>query len=477
MESLLLSLAGGVLALLATVWTSRSLMDFAPVSNLPVWLSVNVDRRVLLATLVIALVTAMLFGSLPALRASAMDPMGILKEQSGSVAGGGRKAKLTAGLAVAQIALSLLLLVSAGLFIRSFRAAHQFNPGFDSHQVLLGSYDLFAEGYKEADGIAFHRQTLENVAALPGVRSASLADWVPLGFGSSSDEFVPEGYVAGPHEAVEAGFARVSPGYFATMRIPIMRGREFAVQDSADAPPVVIVNEALARRYWPGRDALGKRLKIAGKWTTVIAIARISDYYDLNEPPQPFIYLPLYQFYATEATIHVRTDGDPLRSAGTVEHALHQLNADLPFFNVATLDTRIQAGTFILRMAGVFVGVFGMLALVLAAVGIYGVVAYGAELRTHEMGIRMALGAEPGDVMRMVLGQGMKLVVIGLAVGVVAALGSTRLMANLLFGVHAADPPTFAGVAILLALVALVACYFPARRAGCLQPLVALRHE
>ena len=218
-------------------------MDFAPVSNLSVWLSVNVDRRVLLATLVIALVTAMLLGSVPALRASAMDPMGILKDESGMVAGGGRKARLTAGLAVAQIALSLLLLVSAGLFIRSFHAAHQFNPGFDSHRVLLGSYDLFAEDYKEVDGIAFHRQILEKVAALPGVRSASLADWVPLGFGSSADEFVPEGYVAGPHEAVQAGFARVSPGYFATMRIPITRGRDFAVQDSVDSPPVVIVNE------------------------------------------------------------------------------------------------------------------------------------------------------------------------------------------------------------------------------------------
>jgi len=476
-ESLVLSLAGGVLALLATVWTSNSFMKLAPISNLPVWLSVNVDRRVLLATLIIAVATAVLFGALPALRASATNPISILKDESGSVAGGVHKARLSAGLAMAQIALCLLLLVSAGLFIRSFRAAHQFNPGFDSHNVLVGSYDLFAEGYKEADGIAFDRQVLEKVATLPGVRSASLADWVPLGFGSRYEEFIPEGYAAGPHEAIGAGIARVSPGYFATMGIPILRGRDFSPQDAADSQPVVVINEALAKRYWPRRDPLGKRLKIAGKWATVVAVARTTNYYDLNEPPQPFIYLPLYQFYSSEATIHVRTAGDPLRSAAAVKQAIHQLNSDLPFFNVAALDERIQAGSFILRMASVFVGVFGMLALALASVGIYGVVAYGAEQRTHEIGIRMALGARPVVVMRMVVGEGMRLAVIGLVVGIVASLGSTRLMSSLLFGVRATDPLTFAGVAILLTLVALVACYLPARRAMRLDPLVALRHE
>jgi predicted permease len=452
-------------------------MKLAPISNLPVWLSVNVDRRVLLATLIIAVATAVLFGALPALRASATNPISILKDESGSVAGGVHKARLSAGLAMAQIALCLLLLVSAGLFIRSFRAAHQFNPGFDSHNVLVGSYDLFAEGYKEADGIAFDRQVLEKVATLPGVRSASLADWVPLGFGSRYEEFIPEGYAAGPHEAIGAGIARVSPGYFATMGIPILRGRDFSPQDAADSQPVVVINEALAKRYWPRRDPLGKRLKIAGKWATVVAVARTTNYYDLNEPPQPFIYLPLYQFYSSEATIHVRTAGDPLRSAAAVKQAIHQLNSDLPFFNVAALDERIQAGSFILRMASVFVGVFGMLALALASVGIYGVVAYGAEQRTHEIGIRMALGARPVVVMRMVVGEGMRLAVIGLVVGIVASLGSTRLMSSLLFGVRATDPLTFAGVAILLTLVALVACYLPARRAMRLDPLVALRHE
>jgi ABC-type antimicrobial peptide transport system permease subunit len=240
---------------------------------------------------------------------------------------------------------------------------------------------------------------------------------------------------------------------------------------------VVVINEALAQRYWGRRDPLGKRLKIAGKLATVVAVAPTTNYYELNEPPQPFIYLPLYQFYSSEATIHVRTVGNPLTSAAAVKQAIHQLNADLPVFNVATLDDRIQAGTFILGMASVFVGVFGMLALALAAVGIYGVVAYGAKQRTHEIGIRMALGAQPVDVMRIVVGEGMRLAVIGLVVGVVASVGSTRLMSSLLFGVRATDPLTFAVVAILLTLVALVACYLPARRAMRLDPLVALHHE
>src|SRR5271157_542595 len=476
-ENFVLALAGGALALLVTVWTARSFMDFAPSSNLPVWLSVSVDRRVLLATLVISVVTAVLFGILPALRASGTNPAGVLRGESGGIAGSARKARLSAGLVVAQIAFSLLLLVSAALFIRSFRAAQRFNPGFDPQGVLLESYDLFPNGYQEADGIVFDRQLLEKSKALPGVRAASLADWVPLGFGSSSDEFVPEGYVPGPHEAIEAGIAHVSPGYFATLSIPILQGRDFTPQDGADSQPVVIINHALAQRYWPQQEPIGKRMKVEGKWATVVAVTRTTKYYDLHEEPQPFLYLPLYQFYSPCVTVHVRTAGDPMEQARAVEQAVHQLNGDLPVFNVATLETRTQASSFVLRMAGSFVGVFGLLALVLAGVGIYGVVAYAAKQRTREIGIRMALGAQPGDVMRMVIGQGLTLAAIGVVIGLVVSFGSTRLMSSLLFGVGASDPPTFAGVAILLALVALAACYLPARRAMRLDPMVALRHE
>jgi predicted permease len=476
-ESLILSLAGGVLAVPMTLWTARSFMDFAPVSDLPVWITVSVDRRVLLATLAIAVFTGVLFGALPALRASAVHPSSILKDEAANVAGGRRRSRLTSGLAVAQIALSLLLLVCAGLLVRSFRAARQFNPGFDMRHVLLESYDLFPNGYTDARGIAFDRQVLDGVRALPGVRAASLADWVPLGFSSNGDTFTPEGYVPGPHERIEAGVAHISSGYFATLGIPLVAGRDFNSEDSADSAPVAIVNETVAKRYWPGRSPVGKRIKVEGKWATIVGVARTTNYHDLNEPPLPFLYLPIFQFYSPSAVLHARTGGDPLVSAAAVSAAIHELNSDLPIFDISTLDSRTSAVTFVQHMAGTFAGVFGLLALVLAALGLYGVVSLGARQRTHEMGIRMALGAQPGDIGRMVLTQGAKLALAGAGIGLAASLAGTRLLASLLFGVGAADPLTFLAVTVLLALVALLACYAPARRAMRVDPATALRRE
>jgi predicted permease len=477
MESLILSLAGGGLALPLTLWAAGQFMNFAPVSNLPIWISVKVDGRVLLATLLISVVTTVLFGMLPALRAAAIQPVSVLKEEGGSVAGGGRKGRLSRGLAVTQIALSLVLLVSAGLFIRSFRATRQFNPGFEARGVLLESYDLLPNGYTPADGMTFDRRVLENVRALFGVREASLADFVPLGFDSNNISFTPEGYVAGPHEAVVAGYAHISPGYFSTMRIPFVRGRDFTAADSAGSEPVVIVNQALADRYWPRQDAVGKRMRVEGSWRTVAGVVRTTDYYELNEPPEPFLYLPLFQSFSSGVVLHVRTSGDPRAAAGTVTQVIHRLNADLPVSDVSTLEDRIGAGTFTLHMAGTFVGMFGVLALVLAAVGLYGVIAYGARQRTHEIGIRLALGALPEEIGRMVLGRGARWAVGGGGIGLVASLGAARLVRSLLFGVGVGDPVTFVVVTGLLIGVALLACYVPARRAMRVNPIDALRHE
>ncbi|HEV2387781.1 MAG TPA: ABC transporter permease [Candidatus Acidoferrales bacterium] len=477
LESLTLSLAGGALALLLTFWAAGQFMNFAPVSNLPIWISVTIDRRVLLATLLLSIVTTMLFGMLPALRAVGIQPANVLKEEAGSVAGGGRKARLSNALAIAQIALSLGLLVSAGLFIRSFRATHQFDPGFDPRNVLLESYDLYPNGYAPADGIAFHRQVLQNARALSGVRAACLADWVPLGFGASGISFTPEGYVPGPHEAITAGFAHISPDYFATMRIPLVRGRDFNTGDSSGSAPVVIVNQALAGRYWAGQDAIGKRMKIEGHWATIVGVVQTTDYYDLNEPPHPFLYLPLFQSYTPDAVLHVRTAGDPLAAAETVTDAIHRLNADLPVYDISTLEARTSARTFTLHMAGTFVGVFGGLALALAAIGLYGVIAYGVRQRTHEIGIRMALGAHPAVVRKLVLGRGARLTLVGVGIGLAGALGLTRLFRSVLFGVGAADTVTYVFVTLLLVAVSLAACYIPAWRAARVDPMVALRHQ
>jgi predicted permease len=404
-----------------------------------------------------------------------LNPAAVLKDESGALAGGQRKARLSSGLAVAQVALSLILLVSAGLFVRSFRATQHFDPGFNPRNVLLQSYDLFPNGYSQSEGLTFNRQVLESIASIPGVVSAGLADWVPLGFSSSSDSFSPEGYEPRPHEAVSAGVARVSPGYFATVEIPLLAGRSFTDQDSTDSQTVVVINEALADKYWPKQNPLGKRLRIEGKWAIVIGEARTSHYYDLNEPPRSFIYLPLYQFYSSGVVLHVRTAGDPLLSAGAVGQAVHRLNPDLPLFDVALMTSRVGASAFVQRMAGAFVGAFGLLALVLAAVGIYAVISYSTKQRTQEVGIRMALGAQRSDVLLLILGKGSKITLLGVAIGLAATLAVARLMASLLYGVGATDLLTYSGVAVLLTIVALAASLIPALRATRIDPVVALR--
>lgn len=474
-ENILVSLAAGAVALPITIWNANKFMDFAPTTNIPIWISVSVDRRVLIATLLITLASGVLFGILPALRASGLNPAAVLKDESGALAGGRRKARLSSGLAVAQVALSLILLVSAGLFVRSFRATQHFDPGFNPRNVLLQSYDLFPNGYSQSAGMTFNRQVLETIASIPGVVSAGLADWVPLGFSSSSDSFSPEGYEPRPHEAVSAGVARVSPGYFATVGIPLLSGRDFTAQDSADSQTVVVINEALAGKYWPRQNPLGKRLRIEGKWAIVIGEARTTHYYDLNEPPRSFIYLPLYQFYSSGVVLHVRTAGDPLLSAGAIGQAVHRLNPDLPLFDVALMTSRVGVSAFVQRMAGAFVGAFGLLALVLAAVGIYAVISYSTKQRTQEVGIRMALGAQRSNVLLLILGKGSKITFLGVAIGLAATLAVARLMASLLYGVGATDLLTYSGVAVLLSIVALAASLIPALRATRIDPVVALR--
>jgi predicted permease len=476
-ENLIMALIGGALALVVTIWMARRFMDLAPISNLPVYVFVPVDRTVILATLFISVLTCCLFGIFPAFRASAISPVSILKNESGGIAGGRRKAWLSNSLAIAQILLSLLLLVSAGLFIRSFRAEQDFNVGFNPKNVLLATYDLYASGFSDATGIAFDQQVLATVRSFPGVQSASLANWTPLGFSNNSDSFLPEGYVPGPDEVVQAGVNIVSPGYFSTMQIPILSGRDFSPADSTGSQKVVIINDTLANRYWRNQDALGKRVKVESGWATVIGIVRTTEYYDLNEKPQPFISLPLYQFYSSEVILHVRTAGAPLASASAVTDAIHHLNGDLPVYDVSTLEARTKTASFVQHMAGTFVGAFAVLALILGAVGIYGLISYSTRQRTREIGIRMALGARPRDVLRLVLGQGMWLTGVGLALGVLASLAVARLMSSLLFGVSASDPLTYVAVVLLLTFVALLASYIPARRATKLDPLLALRCE
>ncbi|MGB7622471.1 MAG: ABC transporter permease, partial [Terriglobia bacterium] len=476
-ESLLLSGAGGTLAMLITGWTAGTFADFIPPTNIPISLNVHADRTVLLATALVSLVTGAIFGILPALRSSGLSPATVLKEETGSTSGGVHKARLSSALAVAQIALSLLLLISAGLFIRAFWNAQRFDPGFNPDHVLVASYDLFSAGYTPPTGLEFHRQLLAKLEALPGVQSASLADWMPLGFTLSSVSVAPEIYVPQPHESMTIGDADVGPNYFRTLQIPLLAGREFTLQDTDRSPLVAVVNQAFASRYWPRQDPIGKRLKANEKWYSVVGVARNSDYDNLNETPVPFVYFSLFQGYSPRAIFHAQVFGDPLAFAQTLEKTIHELNADLPVFDILTLKSQVQIASTSERIAGTFVGAFGLLALILAAVGIYGVIAYTTRQRTYEIGIRVAVGAQQRDIFRLVLGQGLGLTLLGLGIGLGLSFALTRFLRSMLFGVGTTDPLTFGLVAGLLGVVSLAACIIPARRAMRVDPMTALRYE
>jgi predicted permease len=478
-ESLMLALAGGGVALLITAWTAGTLMSFLPTISFPLWLDMRADRTVMLVTLVISLLTGVIFGILPALRASGIAPVAVLKEESGSASGGLRKARLAGGLVVAQISLSLLLLICAGLFIRSVMSARQINPGFNSHNVSIASYDLFASGYSDVTGSEFNRQLVTKLEALPGVESLALASREQLGFAYDSTSVKVQGYVPQSNESMETQENVITPNYFHTMQIPIVKGRDFTPQDAKSSQRVVIVSEAFVNRYWPRQEALGKQVNsdLTHEWFTVVGVARDTKVKSLNEKATPFLYLPLYQVYRPQMIVQARVAGDALAFGKTLETTIHQLNADVSVYDVDTVDRSEDFTFFGQRVAGTFVGAFGVLALILATVGIYGVTAYTTRQRTHEIGIRMALGASKEDILRLVLVHGLKLMLAGVGLGLVLAFGLTRFLVSLLLGVTSTDALTFSSVAILLCGVALFACFMPARRAMRVDPMVALRHE
>jgi len=341
-ESVTLALAGGLVAVLFTLWTAGTFNKFVPPTSLPVALNISADRFVFMATLAISIVAAMVFGILPALRSSSLTPVAVLKEEAGSASVGLRKARLASSLVVAQLSLSLLLLICAGLFIRSFQNAQRFDPGFNPDGVLLSAYDLFSAGYSETEGMEFNRQLLAKLQALPGAQSVSLASWVPLSFMWESGGVKPEGYVPQQHEQMGAARFVVTPDYFRTMQLPLVAGREFTLLDTEKSEPVAIVNQALVNRYWPRQSAIGKRIGAAGRQLRVVGVARNSNYGTLNEAPQPAIYQPEFQEHRSYMTVHARVAGDPIAFAAAVESAIHQLNPDLPVSEVRTLRSQVD---------------------------------------------------------------------------------------------------------------------------------------
>ncbi len=476
-ENLLIALGGGGIAFLITLWTAKMLGSFLPTNTLPLSINGSADRTVLLATILVAILTAVLSGVVPALRASALSPVSVLKDEALNSSGGLRKSRLTAGLVIVQVALSLVLLSCAGLFVRSLGKAQEANPGFDANNVYLASFDLDPMGYSDAKALEFDHQLLERIRSMPGVQSAALADFSPLSFSIHSDGVLPEGYIARPHESMEADRGVVGPGFLQTLRTPLVAGREFNDADTADTQPVVIVNKAFVDRYWPGQNALGKRVQMAGRWCSVVGVAANGKYRRLIDGPAPLVLVPMMQRYQSLVTLHVRTAGDAMAASSAIDQTIHTLNPDLPLFNVTTLQQNMRIGSVFERIAAVFAGVFGLLAMVLAAVGIYGVIAYTTRQRTHEIGIRMALGAGRGDVFRAIVKQGLLLTFAGLAAGLIGSLALTPLLRGMLYGVATNDWLTFATVAGALCLVAVTACYIPARRAASVDPMQALRTE
>ena len=478
-ESLILGLAGGAVAVLITFWTASSLAAFFPPTTLPLAHNEHLDHRVLLATTAISILAALIFGVLPALRSSNLPVQAVLKEEASSVSVGSHKTRLSSGLVVAQIALSLVLLVCAGLFTRSLQKAQQSDPGFDPNHVLLASYELAPLGYSRDSGIAFNRQLLAKLAVLPGVESVSLADFSPLSFSIHSEYFQLEGYVPQPHESMEISDGLVGPNYFQTLRTPLISGRDFTERDAPESQPVAIVNQVLADRYWPGQNVIGKRLFDGYQWFTVVGLARNAKYRLLTYAPEPVIYLPVHQTYSPtqDISIHLRVQGDPKAFGFAVEQAVHELNPELPLFNVNPLTVTMRFGTILEHVAAVFAGSFGFLAMLLAAVGIYGVVAYTTRQRTREIGIRMALGAQKSQIYKLVLQQALVLTFLGLFIGIGFSLLLTRLLRSQLYGVSGTDALTFSAVALLLATVSLLACHIPAHRATKIEPNIALRCE
>lgn len=476
LEGGLTALAGGGLAVLMTFWTAKLLARVIPPNANPILLNGYVDGQVIAAALGLTVVASALCGALPAWRSSHVAAAEVLKEESGSVAAGGHNRRLLSGLVVGQVALSLALLVTAGLFLRTLRAAGEADLGFDAPHVLTASVGLQISGYSGDEIRAFQRKALERLRALPGVEAASVTDWLPMDFNRKTADVYPEGYVPRAHEPLEVRRADVSPGYFDTLRIPLVRGRAFTNDDNETAPRVLMVDEAAAAHYWPGQNPLGRKLHVGGAWRTVVGVVRQTKHRLVSDGAEPMIYLPIFQWWLdTETILQVRTTGDPAALAPAVENAVLGINGQLPVYDVRPLSETTQVALMFARLQALFASVLGALALVLATTGIYGVVAYRTALRTHEIGIRVALGAGRGDVLRLVLGQGMRLAAVGLALGLALALALTRFLRGLLYGVSATDPWTALAVTALLAGIALAACWIPARRAMRVDPVTAIR--
>jgi predicted permease len=479
-ESLVLSLPGAALGMLASrginvLLEPTSLASFAPV---PVRLDVSSDWTAILFALVLSCASAVVFGFLPALRSSRVDLAGTMKDDLSPR--GGSRGRLRNVLVVSQVAVSLLLLIGAGLVIRSLESARTADVGFDARDVASVSFDLRPSGYDSTRGRAFYQRLLDTVRAQAGVESAALTATLPLTLvdGNSVDTVV-EGYHPGGGEDMRVLINTTSPDYLRTLRIDLVAGRDFAGSDRADSLPVTIVNETMARQFWKSPEgALGKRLRLSGgDWRTVIGVARDIKYARVTEDPRPHVYRPLEQNYLPAMTLHVRSRDPEAVLVARLRSTVQSLDPNLPILNARMLTEQTRVALSVFSMAAGVLAVFGVIAMILTALGTYGLVSYTVRQSTHEIGIRIAIGASPVELLRRFLGRGLSLGAAGAACGLVGSLLATRLLGGLLYGVSPTDAVSFAGAAAVVLATVLAASFVPAWRASRTDPIEALRHR
>jgi putative ABC transport system permease protein len=487
-ESLLLGLLGGACGLLVSFWFMDFIRGGIPldiVRYIDGWENFRLNERVLLFTLLISLLSSLVSGLAPALQASKPNLNETLKEGGRSSGANAGRQRLRQALIVAEVALALVLLVGAGLIVKGFaRLTEKQHQGFDPHNALTLRTTLPPSRYAEAHQIAaFYRQAQERLSALPGVESVSSASFLPGDDNWDETEFQIEGQPAPPPgQARIITYQKAGADYFRTVRIPIVKGRAFSANDGEEAPRVAVISEAMARRYFPNEDPLGRRVKVgaadsASSWYTVVGVASDISRFMFDREVQPMLYVPNQQFPERGAYFIVRTSGEPMSFVSSVRAQIASLDDKLPLYEIKSHEQVITDDMAALRLTTALMAMFGALALLLAAVGVYGVMAYAVSQRTHEIGVRMALGAQPRDVLRLIVGQALKLAALGLAIGLPVALALGQVMAGALFGIVALDPLTFVGFTLLLTGVALLASYLPARRAMKVDPMVALHYE
>jgi putative ABC transport system permease protein len=480
-ESLLLALVGGVVGFFLSIWALRLLLTAIP-GQLPFWMNFGIDLRVLGFTAAITLLTGLLFGAAPALQTSRVDLNDTLKE--GGRGASGVRSRARSLLVVAEIALSLVVLVGAGLMIQSFLRLKRVNIGLDAHNVLTANVSLPRARYKEDDQrIAFYKQLLERMRNLPGVEAASATGTLPLGGGGWGRSLTVEGFpVLSVGQAPAIQHTVVTPDYFRTMGIPLLSGRDFNEADAKNSPNVTIIDERLAREYWPNQSPIGKRVRFGPPednepWHTIVGVVGTVRHQRMQEDTRKSVYLPHAKIPTGGMALVLRTTANPQELTGALRREVAQLDPDLPVSEVATMEEVVAESIWQPRLYATLFGAFAGGALLLALIGIYGVMAFLVQTRTHEIGVRMALGASTRDVFTLIVGRGMKLTAVGVLIGVAGAIALTRLMHSLLFNTSATDPLTFILISLLLAVAAFLACYIPARRAAKVDPLIALRYE